>query len=390
MKITNIDTLRADRFAYLKVSTDEGITGVGELHPASTTSALTYELPIAAVTYFSQYLVGKDPLQIERHWQHMFRCCLFRGGSDTMSAIGAIDMALWDIKGKAAGLPVHSLLGGPTRDKVRLYCHLRGDTPAELAEHARERVTQGYTAVRLYPFGPFGKHGRAEGTGLEQMTYGQMVREAAARVEAVRVAVGPDVDVMIDAVNRLTPAEAIGVGRALEPYGLYFFEDPIEPENMDIWGHVAASVPMPIATGERLYTLYQFRDLLRERGAAYVRPDIALAGGITNCKKIATLAEAHYVGTVPHSPMSCVFTAACVQLDAAIQLVPVQEYVGDEFEKPKVDLVKEPLQFERGYLWVPTAPGLGIELNEEAFEHYPPTRVDRPAMIAPDGSLRDF
>ncbi|MFO7916607.1 MAG: galactonate dehydratase [Anaerolineae bacterium] len=389
MKVTEIQVLRASRFTYVKVQTDEGITGVGELHPASGTGGTPFT-PIAAARYCAEYLVGKDPLHIERHWQHMFRRCVFRGGADTMAAIGAIDMALWDIKGKTAGLPVHSLLGGPTREKVRLYTHLSGSTPEELAEQACARVEEGFTALRLYPFGDFGASSFAEGRGLEKMTFRGMVRNAVARVEAVREAIGPELDLMIDVVNRLTPPQAIELGRALEPYGLYFFEDPIEPENMDAWEYVAANVPMPIAMGERLYTIHQFRDLLNHKGAAYLRPDLSLAGGVTNCIKIAALAEADYVGVVPHNPLSCVLTAACVQLDAATHNIPVQEYPGDEYQKPKVDLVKEPLKREGGYLMVPDAPGLGIELNEEAFEHYPPTSYERPPLIKPDGSLLDY
>jgi len=389
MKITRIQSLRASRFMYVKIETDEGLTGVGELHPASGTGGMPFT-PIAGVEYCAEYLEGQDPLQIERHWQHMFRRCLFRGGADVMAAIGAIDMALWDIKGKAAGLPVYSLLGGPTRDKVRLYTYLRGDTPEELAEQARAKVEEGFTAVRLYPFGFFGKPGGGEGIGLENMSFRGMANNAVARVAAVREAVGPDVDVMIDAVNRLTPAEAVEVGRALEPYGLYFFEDPIEPENLEIWGQVAANIPMPIAAGERLYTIYQFKDLLNQKGAAYVRPDPSLVGGISGCKKIAAIAEAHYVGVVPHNPCTSMFSAPCVQLAAAINNLPVLEYTGDEHVPPKSDMVKEPLKREGGYLLVPTAPGLGVELNEEAFKHYPPEPYRRSAMIAPDGSLRDY
>jgi len=389
MKVTGVETLRVSHYIYVKVTTDEGVMGVGELHCASGTGGTPFT-PIAAVRYCAEYLVGKDPLHIERHWQHMFRRCVFRGGADTMAAIGAIDIALWDIKGKVAGLPVYSLLGGPTRDKVRLYSHLSGNSPEELAEDARSLIDQGFTAVRLYPFGSFGDLSFSEGLGLEKMSFRGMVRNAVANVEAVRKAVGPDVDVMIDVVNRLTPAEAIEVGRALEPYGLYFFEDPIEPENMDAWEYVAHRLPMPVAMGERLYTIHQFRDLLNRNAAAYVRPDLSLAGGITNCKKIAAIAEASYVGVVPHNPLSCVLTAACVQLDAATHNIPIQEYPRDEYEKPKADLVKEPLKREGGYLLVPDTPGLGIELNEEAFKHYPPVSRQRPPLIAPDGSLRDY
>ena len=206
-----------------------------------------------------------------------------------------------------------------------------------------------------------------------------------AYTEAVREAVGPELDLMIDVVNRLLPAEAIGAGRALEPYGLFFFEDPIEPDNIDAMAYVANSIPIPVASGERLYTIYQFRDLLNKNGSAYIRPDISLAGGITNLKKIAALAEASYVGMVPHNPCSPVMTASCVQLDAAIHNVAIQEYTGTEFVAPKRDLVKEPLKLEDGHLIVPDTPGIGVELNEEAFKHYPPQRHVRPPVITSDG-----
>ncbi|MDA0232984.1 MAG: galactonate dehydratase [Chloroflexi bacterium] len=389
MKVTEVKLLSADRFNYVKVLTDEGIHGIGELHPASGTGGTPF-LPIAGVRYCAEYLVGKDPLHIERHWQHMFRRSLFRGGADIMAAIGAIDIALWDIKGKAYGKPVYELLGGPTRDKVRLYTHLGGSTPRALAEEAKARVAEGFTAVRVYPFGDFGGSDFEEGRGLENMSFTGMQHNAVERIGAVRDAVGPEVDVMIDVVNRLTPAEAIAVGRALEPFNLYFFEDPIEPENMDQWEYVAANVPMPVAMGERLYTIYQFLDLLSHRGAAFVRPDLSLAGGITNIKKIAAIAEANYVGVVPHNPLSAVLTAACVQLDFATHNIPVQEYPRDDATGVKADLVDKPLTREGGYLLAPDRPGIGIDLNEEAFAKYPPVPYDRPPLINPDGSLREY
>ncbi|HIF70958.1 MAG TPA: galactonate dehydratase [Dehalococcoidia bacterium] len=389
MKVTAVTVLPVSRFNYVKVETDEGITGVGELHPASGTGGTPF-VPRAAVEYCAEYLVGKDPFHIERHWQHMFRRQLFRGGSDMMAAIGAIDIALWDIKGKALDKPVYELLGGPVREKVRLYTHLGGNTPEALAEEAAARVEEGFTALRIYPFGDFGNSDFEEGRGLETMSFTGMQNNAVARLAAVREAAGPDVDLMIDVVNRLTPAEAIGLGRALEPFNLYFYEDPIEPENMDQWGWVAQQQPIPLAMGERLYTVYQFRDLLAHQGAAFVRPDLSLAGGITNVKKIAALAEAAYVGVVPHNPLSCVLTAACVQIDAAVHNISVQEYPRDDESGIKADLVQEPLKRVGGYLEVPTKPGIGIELNEEAFKHYPPVPYDRPALINEDGSLREY
>ena len=389
MKVTAVTTLSVSRFNYVKVETDEGITGVGELHPASGTGGTPF-VPRAAVEYCAEYLVGKDPGHIERHWQHMFRRQLFRGGSYMMAAIGAIDIALWDIKGKALNKPVYELLGGPTREKVRLYTHLGGNTPEALAEEATARVEEGFTALRVYPFGDFGNSDFEEGLGLETMSFTGMQNNAVERIAAVREAAGPDCDIMIDVVNRLTPAEAIGLGRALEPFNLYFYEDPIEPENMDQWGWVAQQQPIPLAMGERLYTVYQFRDLMNHQGAAFVRPDLSLAGGITNVKKIAALAEAAYVGVVPHNPLSCVLTAACVQIDAATHNISVQEYPYDDDKGIKAELVKEPLKRVGGYLEVPTKPGIGVELNEEAFKHYPPVPYERPPLINADGSLREY
>ncbi len=389
MKVRALTTLSADRFNYVRIDTDEGLSGIGELHPASGTGG-TPLVPRAALEYCKEYLLDKDPLQIERHWQHMFRRQLFRGGSDMMAAMGAIDIALWDIKGKSLGKPVYELLGGPTREKVRLYTHLGGSSCEELADQAAAMVEEGFTALRLYPFGDFGVSDFEEGRGLEAMSFSGMQHNAVNRVAAVREAAGPDIDIMIDVVNRLTPAEAIAVGRALEPFNLYFFEDPIEPENMDQWGWVAQQQPIPLAMGERLYTIYQFRDLLNHQGAAFVRPDLSLAGGITNVKKIAAIAESAYVGVVPHNPLSCVLTAACIQIDAATHNISVQEYPHDDDSGIKAELVKEPLKRNGGYLEIPTAPGIGIELNEEAFGHYPPVPYARPALINPDGSLREY
>ena len=389
MKITAVEVLSADHFNYVKVQTDEGLHGIGELHPASGTSGTPF-MPRAGVQFCAEYLQGKDPLHIEKHWQHMFRRSIFRGGADLMAAIGALDIALWDIKGKACGRPVYELLGGPTRDKVRLYTHLAGSTPATLAAQAKARLAEGFSAVRLYPFGDFAAADIEEGLGLENMSFAAMQHHAVERVGAVREAVGPEVDIMIDVVNRLTPAEAIAVGRALEPFNLYFFEDPIEPENMDQWEYVAANVPMPLAMGERLYTIYQFLDLLNHKGAAFVRPDLSLAGGFTNIKKIAAIAEAHYVGVVPHNPLSAVLTAACVQLDAATHNIPLQEYPHDDDSGAKADLVDEPVQRQGGYLLVSQRPGIGIELNEEAFARYPPVPYQRTPLINPDGGLREY
>jgi len=389
LKITSIEVLSADRYDYVKIQTDEGISGVGELHPASGTSGTPY-VARAGVEYHKEYLLGKDPNKIEDNWQHMFRRQLFRGGSDVMSALGAVDIALWDIKGKSLGKPVYELLGGPVRKKVRLYTHLSSTDIDALRDEAKLRVEEGFTAVRLYPFGSFGNRSFSEGIGLEKMSYTAMQRHAVERIEAVRDSVGPDIDIMIDVVNRLTPAEAIAIGNALSDYNLYFFEDPIEPENMDAWEQVAMRQPIPIAMGERLYTIYQFRELLNHNGASFLRPDPSLVGGISNMIKIGSLAQASYASVVPHNPLSCVLTAACAQIDAVLHNIPVQEYPVDDDSGVKADLVTEPLKKEGGYLLIPDKPGIGIELNEEAFKHYPKKAYVRPPLIYEDGSLKDY
>lgn len=383
MKITEVKLIEAHIWRWVQVNTDEGISGIGELHGASGGSGTPYAVG-GAVRHMAEYLVGKDPLLIENHWQHMFRRQLFRGGSDPMAAIGAIDCALWDIKGKESGQPVYALLGGPTRERIRLYVHLTGETPEQLAEDAQRRVAEGYTAVRFYPLGQF------NGGEFGSASYTRIARIGEERVRAVREVVGPDIDIMIDVVNRLTPPEALLLANACAQYDLYFFEDPIEPDNMEAQAEFTRRAPMPIATGERLQTIYQFRDLLSRNGAAFIRPDISLAGGISGIKKIAALAEAHYVGVVPHNPMGAVATASCAHLGAALHNVPIQEYPGDEWEGPKFDLVPEPLEFDDGFLVLRDTPGLGVELNNEALKHYPPVSFNRAPVINRDGSLRDY
>lgn len=382
-KITKVESLQANRYTYVKIQTDAGVHGVGEMHPASSTSGG----PVAAVTAvesFAEYLRGKDPTEIERHWQHMFHRNIFRGGADSMAAIGAIDIALWDIAGKLAGLPVYKLLGGPTRERVWLYPHMGGKTPELMAEAARQKVAEGYTSVRCYPLGDFGSS-EVFNQGPEGIA-----RTAERFIAAVRKAVGPEIEILIDVVCRLTPQEALAMGKALQPYHLYFFEDPIPPDNIDAMADLARAMPMPLSFGERLSTIHQFNEVLNKKAAMFLRPDLSLAGGITNCKKIATLAEPHYVGVVPHNPLSCVLTAACAQVCASAHNIPIQEYPPGEWEKPKRDLVKEPLKVEKGYLIIPDKPGIGVELNEEAFKHYPPTRGTRPAIVNRDGSVREY
>ncbi|MEM3046183.1 MAG: mandelate racemase/muconate lactonizing enzyme family protein, partial [Candidatus Bathyarchaeia archaeon] len=261
--------------------------------------------------------------------------------------------------GKHYGMPIYRLLGGPCRRKVRVYVDAWGRSPEELAEHASRLVKEGYTALRL---GPYTER-------FPDQFHAKMIDDAVARVKAVREAVGNEVDLCVEVHGRAQPYEAIALGKELEKYRILFYEDPILPENIDAMANVAAHVNVPIATGERLYTLYEFRELLVKNAALMVRPDVCLAGGITQTKKIATLAEAFFVGVIPHNPLSPVSTAACVHIDAAIHNFTIQEY-SPEDRPPKSELF-QPLRLEKGYLLLPEKPGLGLDLDEKAVEKYP-------------------
>ena len=306
MKIKRLETILVKEFLFLRIYTDDGLIGLGEAGLMSKTKTVE-----AAIRELERYLVGKDPLQIEYHWQHMYRTPFFRGGPVLNSAISAVDIALWDIAGKHFDVPVYQLLGGKCREKVRVYVHIGGRTPEELAESAVIASKRGFTAVRFAPF--------IEGE-FQRMRYSRLIEMAESQVKSVRKAVGYDIDICLDAHGRLSPYEAIAMARALEKYKPFFFEDPILPENIDVMADIAAHTHIPIATGERLYTIYEFAHLLSKRAVHMVRPDISIAGGISQCKKIASMAEAYYVGVVPHSPFSPVMVAASVQFYTSIHL----------------------------------------------------------------------
>ena len=306
-----------------------------------------------------------------------------------MAAIGAIDIALWDIKGKAAELPVHALLGGPhagARPRVLSSTgRLPGGVGRRRPAHGRGRLHRFAASIRSAPLR------LGAGTSLEQLSFRGMAKHAAATLQAVRDAVGDEIDLMVDVVNRLTPPEAIEVAKALEPYGLFFFRGT--PSSLRTWTHGAMSRPVcrcpwPRVSGSTPPT-----------SSANCWPTRGLRISDRTCrslvesriaKRSAALAEASYVGVAPHNPLSCVLTAACVQLDAAIHNVAIQEYPRDEYDAPKRDLVETPLRREDGFLIVPQTPGIGIELNDEAFPHYPPEPYIRQPVIGPDGALRDY
>ena len=378
MKITSVETLHIDRYLFVRVHTDAGITGLGE---SGTWGYL--EASAAAIEKFGRYLVGEDPLRIEHHWQYMYRSSHFRGAA-IMGAISALDIALWDIAGKHFGAPVYQLMGGRTRDKARVYVHVYGDTREKLVQGVVDAREAGFTAVgHLTPF-------LDEDRDIPYFRpHADKMREAIEAVAAYREAAGDNVDLCIELHRQLTPSESITLARGIEPYFPFFYEDPILPDNFDAMALVAEHISIPIATGERIHTIHEFEMLLKRGAVQYVRPDVCMAGGLTHCKKIAAVAEAHYVGVVPHNPLSPVSTAACLQLAACIPNLTLLEYPIGENEPPKSEIVSSPPRLEDGFLIVPDAPGLGIELAEGAQEKYPPVTREVETRLHLDGSVVD-
>ena len=378
MKITEIETLFVDRYLFVQVHTDEGIVGLGE------SGAWGFlEASAGAIETFKRHLIGQDPMRIEHHWQALYRSCHFRGAA-IMGALSAIDIALWDIKGKYFGVPCYELLGGKTRDKARAYLWVRGSTKEELIQGCVAAKAQGFTAVgHLTPF-------LDESRDVPYFkTHADKISDAIETVGRYREAVGNEVDLCIEIHRRLTPAEAIALARGIEQYHPFFYEDPILPDNFDAMEQVARHINIPIATGERLHTIYEFAMLIKRDAVQYVRPDVCMVGGLTHAKKIAALAEAHHVGVVPHNPLSPVSTAACIQLAACIPNLALQEYPGGEHEPPKSEIVQSALQTEDGFILIPDAPGIGVELADDAVARHPFQPRDRRARLHVDGSVVD-
>ncbi|MDQ6832241.1 MAG: galactonate dehydratase [Chloroflexota bacterium] len=378
MKITAIETIAVDRYLFVQVHTDAGITGLGE-----SGSWGFLEASAAVVETFKRYLIGQDPLRIEHHWNYLYRWTHFRGAA-IMGALSAIDIALWDIAGKHFGVPCYQLLGGKTRDKARVYYHVFGQTREELVQGCIDAKAQGFTAVgHLTPFTddprdqPYFK------------THAARMGDAIETVRQYREAVGDAVDLCIEIHRQLTPAEAIVLARGIEPYHPFFYEDPTLPDNFDAMALIAQHISIPIATGERLHTIYEFEMLLARGAVQYVRPDVCMCGGLTGAKKIAALAEARHVGVVPHNPLGPVSTAACIQLAACIPNFALQEYPLGEDRPPKTEMVKTTVQREGGYLIIPDAPGIGIELAEDAAERHPYKPRAVLTRLHEDGSVMD-
>ena len=374
-RIEKVETFLWDRWLLIKIHCEDGTVGIGEggVHGWQRPTKTMIET-------MEPYLIGKDPHRIEHHYQWLYRSSHFMGAV-VQGALSAIDIALWDIKGKRLGVPIYDLMGGKTRDRVRCYMHVdsgEDGTAGGLAKDAAKAVSQGFTAVRFTPF-PHDYY--------LHRSYSEWADEAVERVAAVRESVGSDVDICVEIHRQMAPAESIALGRRLEEFNPFFYEDPMLPDSPAVMGEVAKKCNIPIATGERFTTIFEYQQLLESNGASYVRPDLCLCGGLSGCKKVAAMAEAQHVKVIPHNPLSPVSTAACVQLDACIPNFALQEYTG-ESDPPKSELLVNPLELRDGYLTVPDGPGLGIELNEVALATPEnPKILDTP--IGFDGSVQD-
>lgn len=394
MKIINVRVIPANSFLYVKVYTDEGIEGVGE---SGTWGFLNASAE--AVESFKTYLIGKDPLQIEHHWQYMYRCFHFRGAA-VMGALSAIDIALWDIAGKYHGVPVYQLLGGRCRDKIRTYFHVSGSTTQELLESCLQAKAQGYNAVgHLSPFldEPRGK------PYFE--SYSTMITQAVDRVRQIREAVGYEMDLCLELHRRMKPGEAIAFARLVEQYVPMFLEDPIVPDNFDSMALVASRSNVPIATGERIHTIQEYEMLLSRNAMSYARTSVCICGGITGARKIAAIAEAHGALIVPHNPLSPVSTAACMQVAAAVENFAIQELPDHEgisaterFTSSdqldiksfrQSDMVTWVPRVENGFALLPDAPGIGIELVDDVEIKFPFKRRNINTRQHIDGSIVD-
>ena len=355
MKITAITTfLVPPRWLFVRIDTDAGISGWGE--PVVEGRAHTVA---AAVDELSDYLIGKDPRHIEDHWNVLYRGGFYRGGPILMSALAGLDQALWDIHGKALGVPVHALLGGPVRERIRVYSWIGGDRPADTARAAKAAVERGFTAVKM--------------NATEEVQFvdsHDKVTRVLENVQAVRDAVGPDIGLAVDFHGRVHKPMARVLMRELSPFGLMFIEEPVLSEHLEAIPELAALSPAPIALGERLYSRFDFKRVLQTGGVDIIQPDPSHSGGITETRKIAAMAEAFDVALALHCPLGPIALAANLQLDAVCYNAFIQEQSLGIHYNASNDLLdylvdRSPFAYQDGYVTIPNGPGLGIEINQE-------------------------
>ena len=363
MKVTDIKTFVVDCFrtnwVFVKVYTDEGITGVGEGTLEYKEKALC-----GAIEQIKSYLVGKDPRTIEKHYHDIYRDAYWRGGVVLMSALSAVEMALWDILGKSLNVPVYQLLGGKVNDDCRIYVNgwfAGAKTPEEFGQKAKEAVKKGVTAMKWDPFGK--NYLQISNKDLDT---------ALKCIGEVRDAVGKAVDLLIEAHGRFDVPTGIKIAQEVAQFRPMLLEEPVPPNNLEALKAVRDKSPVAISAGERLYTLHSFKDLFEMRAADYIQPDISPAGGIMELKKIAAAAESYYIPFAPHNPSGPVANAATLQLAACCPNFSILEIMYSDVDWRK-DVTNEALTYADGYITIPDKPGLGIEIDEEACLAHPYT-----------------
>lgn len=363
-------------FFFVVIETDEGIRGVGEggiTWREGTTAALVQE--------FTEQLIGEDPFRTEFLWQKLFRGGFFPLGREGAAALSAVDIALWDIKAQSLGVPLYQLLGGLCREKVVCYPHCAGPTTEDLVESCRQKVREGWQFVRFDP--------RPEPDGVT-FDAGRAARRCLEETRAIREAVGPDIEILIDFHTRFDPVEAMWLCRELEPLRPYFVEDPIRSENFDAFRKLSRQVRVPLAAGEQYASKWEFRQQVEEELIDFARIDVCIAGGIGETMKIAHWCETHAIKLAIHNPLGPVSTAAGLHIDLACDNFGVQELArvpGSVLP----ELFPEQVTFEKGYLLPPTRPGLGVVFDETAVGKYPPiAKGGCPQYRRPDGSFTNW
>ena len=380
MKIERVESILAGNSQIVRVITDNGLIGVGQ------SACWGYlEATDAVVKKFANYLVGKDPLDIEHHWQYMYRMGPFRG-SVISGAVSAVDIALWDIKGKALEAPVWQLLGGKVRDKIRLHLLMggirpdaadQGTTPEGIRLNSRDAAEEGYTAIKIDPLPD----------GFQSMTLPRLIHDTRENVAAMREGAGLDVDIILEIHRKLTPMNAIALAEHLIEFSPLFYEDPIQIDSVKSQGEIAKLTKLPVANGERMHSIWEFRELFEAGGSQYVRPDLGLGGGVTGVKKIAGLAESYHSALVTHNFLGPVLTAAACNIDTSIPNFLTQEYSMED-EQPFNAIFNSSWKRDGGFISVPDTPGIGIDLEVESLKSQP--YVPRDLQVIPmrtDGSV---
>ena len=380
MKIERVESILAGKSQIVRVITDTGLIGVGQ------SACWGYlEATDAVVKKFADYLVGKDPLDIEHHWQYMYRMGPFRG-SVVSGAVSAVDIALWDIKGKVMEAPVWQLLGGKVRDKIRLHLLMggirpgaadQGTTPEGLRLNSRDAAEEGYTAIKTDPLPD----------GFQSMTLPRLIHDTRENVAAMREGAGLDVDIILEMHRKLTPMNAIALAEQLIEFNPLFYEDPVQIDSIKSQGEIAQRTTLPVANGERMHSIWEFRELFEAGGSQYVRPDLGLGGGITSVKKIAAIAESYHSALVTHNFLGPVLTAAACNIDTSIPNFLTQEY-SIEDEQPFNAIFNSSWKRDGGFIPVPDTSGIGIDLEVELLKSQP--YVPRDLQVVPmrtDGSV---